>query len=744
MIRWRPRLRLAGAVLGTAAVVLALATWAGMGSLPLSLDTVALKAQYPQVVDRNGVPLNFTFRNRWNVYDAVPLHDIPQVLRHAVVISEDKRFFHHYGVDYLARLHALWQDLTELHVVRGASTITEQVVRILHPRPRTFWSRWLEGFEAHELEQRFSKAAILEFYLNQIPYARNRRGVAQAARLYFDRELSTLNTREMLALVVLLRAPSHYDLDRNAHKIARPVQQLARRMAKAGLLSQEDVAGITSGKFELATRKLDVHAEHFVRYAKYLDGIRADRRGRLHTTLDAELQQKVQDIVDRRVHDLAGRAVTDAAALVVDHQRNEILAWVNAGRFDARTPGSQIDAVITPRQPGSALKPFLYAMALEDGWTAATLIDDSPLAQAVGHGLHEFHNYSRRHYGPVPLRDALGNSLNIPAIVTMEFVGRDRFLQRLRALHFTSLTRHPDWYGDGLALGNGAVTLRELVGAYATLARGGLYEPLTAIQNAPGDERAPQRVYSQEVTSLIANILSDPGARTLEFGRGQLLRFPVQTAIKTGTSSDYRDAWAVGFSHRYTVGVWMGNLDERPMQDVTGSIGPALAVRSVFAELNRFTSSQPLLLSRKLQKVAICRATGERARGSCQTRDEWFRPGHVPPPLQARSTSPNTRRVAQGNVRESPQLLQPTPGLQLAMDPRIPDNMEKFPIEVAHDLPARRVVWIVDGRARARTGSGTHEYLWPLSRGTHVAHARIWLADDKTPVDTPKVRFYVK
>jgi penicillin-binding protein 1C len=744
MIRLRPRLRLAAAALGAAAVGLTLATGLGMRPLPSSLDTVALAGQYPQVVDRNGVPLNFTFRNRWNVYDIVPLHDIPRVLRHAVVISEDKRYFHHQGVDYLARLHALWQDLMALHIVRGASTITEQVVRILHPRPRTFWSRWLEGFEAHELEQRFSKAAILEFYLNQMPYARNRRGVAQAARLYFDRELSTLNTREMLALVVLLRAPGHYDLDRDADEIALPVQQLAQRMARAGLLSRKDVAGVVNGEFVLAARKLDLHAEHFVRYAKSLDGIRADRHGRIHTTLDAELQQQVQDIINRRVHDLAGRTVTDAAALVVDHQRNEILAWVNAGRFDAHAPGSQIDAVITARQPGSALKPFLYAMALENGWTAATLIDDSPLAQAVGHGLHEFHNYSRRHYGPVPLRDALGNSLNIPAIVAMEFVGRDRFLRRLRALHFTSLTRHPDWYGDGLALGNGEVTLHELVGAYATLARGGIYEPLTAIQNAPANERAPQRVYSPEVTSLIANILSDPGARTLEFGRGQLLRFPVQTAIKTGTSSDYRDAWAVGFNHRYTVGIWMGNLDERPMHDVTGSIGPALAVRSVFAELNRFTSSQPLFLSRKLQIVAICRATGERAHGNCQTRDEWFRAGHAPPLSQARSKSRGAGTIAQATARAIPHLLQPTPGLQLAMDPRIPDSLEKFPIEVAHDLPARRVVWFVDGRARASTGTGAHEYLWPLSRGTHVAHARIWLANGKTPVDTPGVRFYVK
>jgi penicillin-binding protein 1C len=237
---------------------------------------------------------------------------------------------------------------------------------------------------------------------------------------------------------------------------------------------------------------------------------------------------------------LHANEVTNGAVLIVDHLSNEVLAWVNGGNLSEDWPGSRLDGVTTPRQPGSALKPFLYALALEKGWTAATLIDDSPLAMPVGSGLHSYRNYSRVHYGSVRLRVALGNSLNIPAVRTAQFIGPANFLERLTRLGFRSLSQHPDYYGDGLALGNGEVTLLELVQAYASLARQGVFRPLETVLHAP--EETPRRVFSEEVSTLIANILSDPEARRLEFGHGNLLRFPVQTAVKTGISA----AWDAG------------------------------------------------------------------------------------------------------------------------------------------------------------------------------------------------------
>jgi penicillin-binding protein 1C len=721
----------------TAAAVLTWYTWVDLQPLPNTIGPLLAPIQKVQMLDRYDTPLSITFQNPWNVHHHVPLHAIPTVLQQTFILAEDQRFYQHRGVDWLARVQALVQNLRARRGARGASTITEQVVRLLHPRPRTLWSRWLETFEAVRLEQRFSKGEILAFYLNQVPYARQRRGVVQAAHDYFDRDLDTLNVKEMLALAVLVRAPSRFDLRRNPERLEPSLVRLAQRMHAAQLLSGEEYTRLLEEKLVLARPALSVQADHFLRY---VTGLAIPphllRHGRLHTTLDASLQGVVQAILDSRLHDLRASHVANAAALVVDHQTNQVLAWVNAG-------DSQIDAITTPRQPGSTLKPFLYALALEQGWTAATLIDDAPLAQAIGTGLHTYHNYSGQHYGPLRLREALGNSLNIPAVQTLGMVGTRTFLECLHHLGFTSLRQSPDHYSDGLALGNGEVTLFELVQAYAALARHGIFRPLALTPNLASPE-LPRRVYRAEVSSLIANILADPQARRLEFGNGNLLRFPVETAVKTGTSTDYRDAWTLGFSHRYTVGVWMGNVDGQPMQDITGSIGPALALRAIFAELNRYTTSHPLYLSPALTSVTICRLSGQRATPNCPPMQEWFLPStapmhlcvlHQPVPPSMPEPVPPPAPV---------QLLQPTPGLQLAMDPRLPDAREAFPFILPTHIQPQQTRWIVDGQQVGETGADEHQLLWPLARGEHTVQAHIWLAGQAQPVMTHPVTFVVK
>ena len=413
--------------------------------------------------------------------------------------------------------------------------------------------------------------------------------------------------------------------------------------------------------------------------------------------------------------------------LVVEQQTNEVLAWVNAGKL-----ANQIDAVITPRQPGSTLKPFLYALALEKGWTAATLLNDTPLAAPVGMGLHSYRNYSRSYYGPLRLRDALGNSLNIPAIRTVQFVGASQFLQRLHQLGMTSLTAHSEHYGDGLALGNGGITLFELVQAYTVLANQGIFKPLKTLPNAPASNPVP--VFSSQVSSIIADILSDSDARRLEFGRSALLRFPIQTAVKTGTSNDYRDAWTLGFNHRYTVGIWLGNKDQQPMQQVSGASGPALLLRATFAELNRYQETRPLYLSPQLVKVNICRTDGKRADTDCPSRVEWFVAG-TEPPMEVNNIA---------TYVEMPLYLkQPTYGLQLAMDPRIPDEYEAFSLQLSEtNLETSSIEWLIDGEVISTTLA--HEMLWPVEAGTHVAQAKVWLLDADEPVETPAVTFYVK
>lgn len=696
----------------------------------IDLHAVATQEGRAQVLDRHGVPLAVSYQNRFNTLDHVALHEVPDFLWKSFILSEDKNFFQHHGVDWRARFSALAQNMKAGRKVRGASTITEQVVRIVDSRPRTYWSRWVEGFESMLLEQRNSKGRILEFYLNQVPYASHRRGITQAARYYFNRDLSTLTRKEMLALAVLPRAPSALDLYVDPSRIEAPMARLAERMVASGALTASERDAILAETFVLQPAPDPVNAQHFVNYIRDSMPGEAMHGATLRTTLDAGLQQRVQNFLDERVASLSRRQVQNGAALVVDHTTGEILAWSVVGANDASlgrtTPGRSIDAVRAPRQPGSALKPFLYALALDKGWSAATILNDAPMAEAIGSGLHDFHNYSRTFYGPVTFREALGNSLNIPALLTIAFVRPDHYLRTLHALGFTTLGRDAEFYKDGLALGNGEVTLLAMVQAYSALAERGNFRALTPLLSS-GAARPITPVYSPEAASLIGNILSDPHARRREFGAGSVLNLPVQTAVKTGTSNDYTDAWTLGYNARYTVGVWFGNLNRTPMDGVTGSTGPALVLRSIFAELENNQKSGPLYLSPKLVQREVCSdPTAALDAPDCFPHSEYFMPGTI--------AQPPAKPV------ENFRIMRPSKGLNIAYDPRVPADHQAFEFVVV-GAGGHKLLWRLDGRLLGVTDDPS--YLWPVARGNHTLTVSM-LKKDGTVGQTEKVPFLVK
>lgn len=711
--RWRRAALIVGLVLFVPVIVLAIATERSLMPLPATLDIVGQDDERLQFLDRNGVLLNTSYAGEWNVHQRAELHEVPSFLRQAFIHAEDKRFYAHEGVDWAARLAAVASNLRHMDSVRGASTITEQVVRMLHPRPRTVWSRWVEGVEAGRLEKRFSKDEILSFYLNQVPFASRRRGVNQAAEFYFARDLDTLSDREMLSLAVLVRAPSVLDLRRNPGASDPAIERLAGNMLERGVLTQARHDAILESSIELAASDLEVRAPHFLQFAA---AAAADLPGTTQvTTLDGTLQRRVQDLLDSRVQTLARLQVRNGAALVADNATGDILAWVVAGGGNTDGPESHIDPILTPRQPGSTLKPLLYALALENGHTLADVIVDAPLAEGVGDGLHRYRNYSERYYGPVTLRDALANSLNIPAIKLLHDIGPNAFLDYLKELGINGLDAHPNIYGDGLALGNGEVTLLDLVQAYQALASSGRPMQLHVLRDDQRSVPGRQNLVSAETASLIANVLSDSEARATEFGHDSVLNLPVQTAVKTGTSSDYRDAWIVGFDSRYTVGIWMGNLDRTPTNGVTGSIGPALLLRSVFALLNRDGASRPLYLSPQLTKLTVCGPTAGAANGECVQRPEWFSPAHGP-------ATGLSEFVETTDDAENIRLRQPTPGLELALDPRLPAAAQAFRFRLEGVTNRDRVEWTIDGDVTQSEGQSLD---WPVSRGPHSVSASI-------------------
>ena len=315
-------------------------------NLPDSLSGLLEEVRKPQIRDREGRPITVTYANRWNSGSYAPLHQIPDRMKRLFILSEDKRFYSHHGVDWLARFHALFQNLLAFKIHRGGSTITEQVVRMIHPRPRSIWSRYIEGLEAGVLERKHAKADILEFYLNQVPYAANRRGVVQAALYYFNRSPQTLTINEMMALVVLVRAPSYYDPYRDKCRLRAPMRAFAALLLKQKIISEELRKTIDSTGLMLENSVHEGDASHFARYVYNTIRNTQSKEGRvIDTTLDLSLQARLSMLLTNLLQSLSEKKITSGAILVANHETGEILAWVSraaaligSGRLGSQAP----------------------------------------------------------------------------------------------------------------------------------------------------------------------------------------------------------------------------------------------------------------------------------------------------------------------------------------------------------------------------------------------------------------------
>ena len=506
----------------------------------------------------------------------VPLSDISPAFVAAVIRAEDKRFFEHGGVDWLALGDAAFDTLFSAKT-RGASTLSMQVVAILdqHLRARkdhrTLGQKWEQIQTARRLERTWTKGQILEAYLNLSTFRGELQGVGAASRALFGKEPSGLNEREALVLAVLLRGP-------NAHPgaVAKRACALAKSMGDhtpcEGLesLAQDALAGPPSLKPAVA---LAPHVAHAL--------VSAQSR-RVQSTLDAALQRFVLDAMTRQLAQLEAQHVSDAAVLVVENATGEVLAYAgNAGELSS---ARYVDGVKAARQAGSTLKPFLYELALGQRLlTAASLVDDSPVNLVTPSGLYVPQDYDRDFKGLVSLRTALSGSLNVPAVRTLMLVGPDAFVERLRAFGFEHVTHDGDYYGYSLALGSAEVSLWELTNAYRAMANGGVLTPLRLTR---GNSENGRRIADRAAAFIVSDILADRSARSITFGLSNPLSGRFWAAVKTGTSKDMRDNWCIWFSPRYTVGVWVGNFDGSPMWDVSGVTGAAPLWQEVMSYLH--------------------------------------------------------------------------------------------------------------------------------------------------------------
>lgn len=558
------------------------------------------------------------------------LEQIPPLVQHAFIMSEDKHFYSHHGVDAGAVIRAACQNIRNARTVSGASTITMQLARLIRPVPgrRTLLTKAREALDALRLEMRLSKAQILELYLNSVPFGANAEGVCSASRAFFGVEPGRLSDAQVYCLAVIPRRPVLYSPAANPDVCAGAALELyeaaCREHALAPVLSAAD--------FSLAAHSAKAFSypfemPHFVRYLTSLPDSPVGREADVYTSVDLQLQHEAESLLSAAVEDNMQHRLTNGAVLVCDSRTGAVLSWVGSTDFFDEEHNGQVDGVLVQRQPGSSMKPFLYALALESGFSPAAVLPDIPMEFGFER-LYVPQNFNNRYNGPVRLRVALASSLNVPAVYLLNTVGMAPYLKRLRALGFDSLSGSEP--GLGLALGNAEVQLFELVQAFSVFSRDGLFLPLTAFAGETernygrhasaahaGDcSGQPAQVYDRNTARIICDMLSDADARSLGFGYRQTFQTPFPSMFKTGTANQYQNITALGATPDYTVGVWMGNFSGETVVGKTGSSVPARLARDILVLLQG-QRGEPFPAPEQYKKIPVCSLSGMKAGDSC-------------------------------------------------------------------------------------------------------------------------------
>ncbi len=698
-----------------------------------------------RIVDRSGSLLREVLSDEGGRCRWLELEGMSPLLVRATIAAEDKDFFLHGGVRVPSIVRALVQNLRRGRVVSGASTITQQVVRNLERKPRTFPVKLAEAWLAVRLEHTLSKSEILVQYLNRVPFGNGTFGAEAASRLYFDKPCRQLGLAEAAFLAGLPRSPSASNPYRDPRAALARRSYVLRRMVRAGFITPEESGTAEAEPLNIVPREDRFRAPHFCDLV--LDSLGTEARygsREVRTTLDLDLQRKVEVLLRKRVDSLRERGLSNGAVVIMDNATGDVLALAGSADYFAEADAGQVNGAIALRQPGSALKPFTYALALERGLTAASIIEDAPDAFPSLDGNYEPRNYDRKYHGPVRLRSALASSYNVPAVSVLEKLGPDLLYTRLKALGFDSLENPPGFYGLGLTLGNGEVRLVELVRAYSAMASGGRFRRERTVlgrvdkegrESVFGPERASP-VLAPGAAYIITHILSDPDARVPTFGFDSPLRLPFPCAAKTGTSKDYRDNWTVGYTPSHTVGVWMGNFDGKPMHDVSGITGCGPLFRDICLLLDG-GASRPFPEPPGLVKAAICPISGELAAPLCPGRVlEIFIGGTEPRTLcgarHGSGEDPGPLRAADENgMREGEgtgpalRVAYPPDGAIFRIDTVLRRQYQILKLKAGGPGANRAdaIDWWINGKraGRSRPGEG---FPWNLEPGSYTIVAR--------------------
>lgn len=642
-----------GVVLGlvTCAILALLAVLAAIGvyayyapRLPVPGDLYERASTFRslKIYDRDGALLWETFSPDAGRRTVVHYEDLPEHLVQAAVATEDGTFFSNQGVSILAIVRAAVQDVAAGEIVSGASTITQQLVKKLYlSTEQTFSRKIKEAILSIEITRRYSKPEILALYLNEVYLGNHAYGIGSAAEVYFGKHVSSLTLAESAMLIGLIQSPAGYD------PYSNPTAATGRRgvvldlMVADGYITRAEAAEAKAAPLELRPRGFELRAPHMVMYVlgeleRMYSTEELYNRGLLvYTTLDLDLQRQAEATITERMPTLEGRGATNAALIAIDPRTGDVLAMVGSADYDDDAIAGNVNVARSPRQPGSTIKPFLYLAAMENGWTPATMVMDvyqefPPSYQPV--------NHDDKEWGPISVRIALACSRNVPAVSTLQQIGLPALLDVTSRVGIASYQEAD--YGLSMALGAYETTLLEITSAYGVLANEGRrVEPrvILRIETQEGEtlqpavDAVPSQVVDPRLAYLITDILADEEARARTFGWNSNLNLPFPSAAKTGTTNDYRDGWIVGYTPELVTGVWVGNHDGHPMDQLSGAQG-AGSIWRPFMEGALASSSHPLFQQPEgVVSASVCPISGMLPGPDCPAPvTELFAADHAP------------------------------------------------------------------------------------------------------------------
>jgi len=619
------------------------------------------------------------------------LANVSPALQQAVVNAEDKNFYAHSGVDYKAISASLFQSLLRQNQ-RGASTITMQLASFLTPglQPkkgrRTLQQKWQQMDTARELEKNWTKTEILEAYLNLLSFRGELQGVAAASRTLFDKEPHGLDYTEAAILAALIRSPNA-TYDAVLLRASQIETALGWKIKPADL--QSKIQKIFWGTNYIQPR-ITLAAHVALRLLK-----NQPKGATVTCTLDTGLQRFALDSIAGQLLALSGQNVSDGAVLVLENKTGQVLAY---STYSADNSSAQyVDGIQAKRQAGSTLKPFLYGLAFDQHiLTAASILNDAPLDISVTGGIYQPHSYDSAYRGPVCTRIALASSLNMPAVLTLNLIGVESFLSKLRQMGIKDLTESGDFYGPALALGSADVSLWEMTNAYRALSNGGRWNEAIFLKDVTRAVRSKQ-ILSRDAAFIISDILADREARSTTFGLENTLATKFWSAVKTGTSKDMRDNWCIGYSSKYTVGVWVGNYSGQSMWNVSGVSGAAPVWSEVMNYLHRHQSDHRVIVPKNVVKAQVPSSGNIGKR-----QEEWF----------IRGTEPVADVLVLKQYNE--RIVYPPSGTVIALDPDIPPDLQK--VFFISKTKGKELRWLLNDRAIGEAGQTV---AWSPQRGKY-------------------------